>query len=73
MDITLRSTLIVVTKTAETLGVSLPSGYIVELDRARAIPAPTDSAKLPPANSTPPSSTRSKPAATSTPTRSCSG
>ncbi len=39
MDITLRSTLSVVTKTAETLGVSLPAGYIAELDRARDIVA----------------------------------
>ncbi|OBK75438.1 hypothetical protein [Mycobacterium sp. 1164985.4] len=39
MDITLRSTLIVVTKAAETLGVSLPAGYIAELDKARAIVA----------------------------------
>ena len=39
MDITLRSTLIVVAKTAETLGVSLPAGYIAGLDKARAIVA----------------------------------
>lgn len=39
MDITLRSTLLVVTKTAETLGVPLPAGYTAELDRARVIVA----------------------------------
>lgn len=42
MDITLRSTLTVVTKTAETLGVPLPAAYIAELDRARAIVAGAD-------------------------------
>ncbi|MGE2689985.1 hypothetical protein [Mycolicibacterium pulveris] len=42
MDITLRSTLIVVIKTADTLGVSLPAGYIAELDKARAIVAGAD-------------------------------
>lgn len=42
MDITLRSTLIVVAKTADTLGVSLPAGYVADLDKARAIVAGAD-------------------------------
>lgn len=39
MNITLRSSLMVVTKTAETLGVSLPSGYTAELAKARNVVA----------------------------------
>lgn len=39
MDITLRASLLVVTKSADTLEVPLPAGYVAELDKARSIVA----------------------------------